>query len=195
MHRAMFENCDKKKCKSNTGGNEAFSLSHNLIQRKHESVGGNNMEINKTFDVNTMIGSDAIDSISLASYDNMEKFNQSAMMSDSRKKTLTKKTEKLNISGNGNAQSFFDVFKSIFRCNRKINEQIQSDYPLNLHLRMNEIFSMHDKLSDIAEKFNDLYSAGKFSSRFFYGEKNDCKKKEEILFTLRKFNFFLFFTT
>jgi hypothetical protein len=155
MHRALFDDSDSNKAKSNSVGNEAFSISRNLVQRKHELVEGNNMEINRTFDVNTKLAI-GIDSISLA--DNMKKFNHSTMTSDSRKKTLGK-TEKLGIPGNViPPQSFGDVFKSTFRCKRKINEQIQSDYPLNLHLRMNEIFSMHDKLSEVAEKFNGDYA-------------------------------------
>lgn len=166
MHRALFDDCDKNKVKLSSDGNEAFSISRNLVQRKHESVGGNNMEINKMLAVNTKFGKDGIDSISLASFDNnMEKFNHSTMTSDSRKNSLANKTEKLNHHDAGDAQSFCDSFKSIFRCNskKKINEQIESEnYPLNLHLRMNEVFSMHDKLSDIAANLNDLYSAGRF---------------------------------
>jgi hypothetical protein len=166
MHRALFDDCDKSKAKVDADGSEAFSISRNLIQRKPELAGGNNMEINKTLNVNTKFGNDGIDSISLEK--NKEKFNHFTMTSDSRKNALANKTQKLNNHDAGNAQSFCNFFKSIFRCSstKKINEQIESDYPLNLHLRMHEIFSMHDKLSDIAENFNDLYSAGKFT--FFF---------------------------
>ena len=68
-----------------------------------------------------------------------------------------------------NDKSFNRLFKSLFKCinnqtkdnQKKINEQMESQsYPLNLHLRMNELFSLHDKLCDVAEKFNNLYSLG-----------------------------------
>lgn len=172
MHRALFDDCDKNKVKlsSEQNGNEAFSISRNLVQRKHESVGGNNIEIQKELDVNTKIINDGIDSISLASFNNREKFNHFTMTNDRRKNPLANKTEKFNNHAAGNAQSFCDFFKSIFGCNSKtkINEQIESDYPLNLHLRMNEIFSMHDKLSDISENLNDLYSAGRCFTSFSF---------------------------
>lgn len=66
-----------------------------------------------------------------------------------------------------NIQSFTDYFSALFGCisrfQKTANEKIESEYPMNLHLRMNDIFSMHDKLSDIAEDLNDLYSTGKLS--------------------------------
>lgn len=204
MHRALFDDGDKSKVNLNAA-NEPFSISRNLIQRKHETLGGgNNMEINKMFDVKAKFNKDEIDSISLASTNNnMERFNHFITTNDSSKN----KTQKLNnhddVDGGG-AQSFSDFFKSIFRCSaagacnkKKINEQIESDYPLNLHLRMNEIFSMHDKLSDIAENFNDLYSTGRlaslllmFPSKLSAGEREKKEKYSWILIEI-EFPFFL----
>lgn len=174
MHRALFDDCDKNKSKLSSD-TEPFSISRNLVQRKHDSIGGNNMEMNKAFGVKTKFEKDStIDSMSQASainnYKDMEKLNHFITTSEGGKNTPDQKAGKLNHhedgNANGGAQSFSDFFKSIFRCNatragnKKLNE-FQSDYPLNLHLRMNEIFSMHDKLSDIAENLNDLYSAGR----------------------------------
>jgi hypothetical protein len=171
MHRALFDDCDKSKTKLSFD-NEPFSISRNLVQRKHDAVGGNAMEINKMFDVKTNFDKDSIDSISMTSTSNnkdMEKFNRFTMTTNiSSKNALENKAAKFNNHDDGRAQSFSDFFKSIFRCsaaqacNKKINEETKLDYPLNLHLekRMNEIFSMHDKLSDIAENLNDLYSTG-----------------------------------
>lgn len=170
MHRAFFDVSDKNSNTKLNSLNEPFSISRNLVQRKHE---GNIMEINKMFDVRTKLNNDGIESIAPRATDiNMEKFNHFTTANEGRKNQI----EKFNNQDDaGNAQSFSNFFKSVFRCsaskvgNTKINEQIESDYPLNLHLRMNEIFSMHDKLSDIAENMNDLYSAGKaFVSRTFY---------------------------
>lgn len=168
MHRALFDDDDKNQ-KLNA---ETFSISRNLIQRKHESIGGgiNNMEISTMFDVNakafSKVSNNSIATLTTSATNNsnsdiVENFNDFATANN--KITLKKRTEKLNKD---NAQSFLDSIKSIFKCSAgkvgstKINEQTQLDYPLNLHLRMNEIFSMHDKLSDIAEHFNDLYSVG-----------------------------------
>ena len=167
MHRALFDDSDKNKDKLSSK-NQLFSISRNLTQRKHEAVEANNMEINTMFSVKTTFDKLQIDLASTKER-NMEKFNHFTMT----QKGGNKKTEKVNNRDESNAQSFTDFVKSIFRCSRgwfcnkkKINEQIESDYPLNLHLRMNEIFSMHDKISDIAENFNDLYSAGEDSSLF-----------------------------
>lgn len=171
MHRALFDDYDKNKEKLNPVS-EPFSISRNLVQRKHETFGGNNIE-NKAFDVKSKLEKDEIDSISLASSSSTERFNHFITANDSIKTKFANKTEKLNNHEDDGAQSFSDFFKSIFKCstgsagNKKINEQIESDYPLNLHLRMNEIFSVHDKLSDVAENLNDLYSAGKFSLHFY----------------------------
>lgn len=176
MHRALFDSSDKNKAKFNAGGgNEPFTISRNLTQRKHESLGGNNMEINN---VKTSFDEEEIDSISLASTNNKnrdtERFNHFITTSTTTNDNGKHKTEKLNNHDDGNAQSFSDFFKSILRCNAarvgnktKINGKIELDYPLNLHLRMNEIFSIHDKLSDIAETFNDLYSAGRNSTSHY----------------------------
>lgn len=192
MHRALFDDCDKNKMKLSSEQSEAFSINRNLVQRKHELVGGNNIEMNSEVDVNTKIINDGIDSISLASFDdNRRKFNHFKMTNDRMRNPLANKTQKFNNHAAGNAQSFTDFFKSIFRCNsvKKINEQIQSDYPLNLHLRMNEIFSMHDKLSDISENLNDLYSAGRC---FCFFLKTSGSKRRKFLFILRKLNFISF---
>lgn len=167
MHRALFEDYEKSSSKLNSV-NEPFSISRNLVQRKHES---NNMEINKMFDVKTKLDKDGIDSISLPASDisNVERFNHFAPANGGGRAQLAKQAVKFNNKddeGGGSAQSFLDFVKSVFRCsaakveNKQINGQIESDYPLNLHLRMNEIFSLHDKLSDVAENLNDLYSAG-----------------------------------
>lgn len=171
MHRALFDDADRDKAKLSSDI-EPFSISRNLIQRKHElttTVGSNNMEINKTFDVTAKFDKQQIDSMAFASTDNWktERFNHFTSTNDGG----NKKIEKVNNQDEGNAQSFSDFVKSIFKCSsgwfcnkKRINEQIESDYPLNLHLRMNEIFSMHDKLNESAENFNDLYSAGEDSS-------------------------------
>lgn len=173
MHRALFDDGDKNKVKLSVV-DVPFSISRNLVQRKHEAVGGNNMEINKMFDAKTKFDKEGIESVSLPTSNNgnMEKLNHFATTNDGSKIALSNKTEKFNNHDDSGAQSFSDFFKSIFRCNagrvcnKKINEQIESDYPLNLHLRMNEIFSMHDKLSDIAENLCDLYSAGRCFTSF-----------------------------
>lgn len=170
MHRALFDDSDKGKDELSSK-NQPFSISRNLTQRKHESVEANNMEINTLFGVKTTLDKFQIDSTSLAAANerNMGRFNHFTVTQEGG----NKKTEKVNNRDESNAQSFTDFVKSIFRCNagwfcnkKKINEQIESDYPLNLHLRMNEIFSMHDRISDIAENFNDLYSAGEDASLF-----------------------------
>lgn len=178
MHRALLDECDDENKAKLRAATEPYSISRNLVQRKHD---GNNMEINKMFDAKTKLYKDEIDSISLASAvgggnnkKEAEKFNHFITTTNdgSRRTKLAHKTEKLNNPDDGSAQSFSDFFKSIFTCStasaacnkRRINEHIQSDYPLNLHLRLNEVFSMHDKLSDIAENLNDLYSTGRSHS-------------------------------
>lgn len=171
MHRALFDDCDKNKVKLSSD-NEPFSISRNLIQRKHEATGGNNMEINTMLGVKTEFDKQQIDSISLTSTnnDNLERFNHFTTTNNGS----NRKVVKVNNQDESNVQSFSDFVRSIFRCStrwfcnkkKKTNEQIESDYPLNLHLRMNEIFSMHDNLTSLSESFNDLYSAGEDTSLF-----------------------------
>jgi hypothetical protein len=149
MHRELFGEDE-----SSSKRVEPFSISRNLIQRKHEqstATANNSLEIDKIFAVNVK----GIDSITLASV-NTEKLNDFAPANPTNKTTTS--------------SSFLASLKSFFKCtnavsaaaSEKINEQIQLNYPLNLHLRMNQIFSLHDKLCDIAECFNDLYSIGMF---------------------------------
>lgn len=151
MHRELFNEDEESDAAKRV---EAFSISRNLIQRKHEqpaAATNNSLQIDKMFAVNVK----EIDSITLASA-NTEKFNDFAPANPVNKTTTS--------------SSLFASLKSFFKCtnavsaaaSKKINEQIQLNYPLNLHLRMNQIFTMHDKLSDIAECFNDLYSIGMF---------------------------------
>lgn len=170
MHRALFHNTVKNNAKLNSD-NEPTSISRNLIQRRHETWEGNNMEINTILGERIKYDKQQIDSISLASFNNsnMERFNHFTATNDG----ANRKNDRVNNQDEGNAQSFSDFVKSVFKCSagwfcnkKKINEQIESDYPLNLHLRMNEIFSMHDKLCSLCEIFNDLYSAGEDSSLF-----------------------------
>lgn len=147
LHRELFgENEEEEKSKRV----ELFSISRNLIQRKHEqptATANNSLEIDKMFAVNVK----EIDSIAPASM-NREKFNDFARTNPVNKMTTS--------------SSFLASLKSLLKCTnaatKKINEQIQLNYPLNLHLRMNQIFSLHDKLCDNAEMFNDLYSIGMF---------------------------------
>lgn len=142
LHRELFEDEDVALKRG-----EPFTISRNLIHRKQEATTSNSLEIDKMFAVN----SKEIDSITLASV-STGKFNDFAPANPVNKTTTS--------------SSFFASLKSFFKCTnaatKKINEQIQLNYPLNLHLRMNQIFSMHDKLCDIAECFNDLYSIGMF---------------------------------
>lgn len=152
MHRELFGGEDEDD--ATTKRVEPFSISRNLIHRKHEqptATTNNRLEIDKMFAVNGK----GIDSITLASV-NTEKFNDFARVNPTNKTTTS--------------SSFFASVKSFFKCtnavsaeaSKKISEQIQLNYPLNLHLRMNQIFTLHDKLCDIAECFNDLYSIGMF---------------------------------
>lgn len=162
MHQELFEDDDdKKKRKINS---QPFSISRNIIQRKN--IETNNMEMNREFtaDSNNKTNNDSM-------LNAMEKFN------DSVKSTNRKAIEKLSrvdgkdTSNSNSSQSFFQFLKSAFSCNTSssnIVEQTELNYPLNLHLRMNEIFSMHDKLCDIAECFNDLYSIGKSFTKFYF---------------------------
>lgn len=150
MHRELFGEDEDEAATKRV---EPFSISRSLIHRKHEqtTTTNNRLEIDKMFAVNVK----EIDSITLASV-NTEKFNDFTPANPTNKTTTS--------------SSFFASIKSFFKCtnavsaeaSKKINEQIQLNYPLNLHLRMNQIFSLHDKLCDIAEFFNDLYSIGMF---------------------------------
>lgn len=165
IHRELFEDEDVA---SKRG--EPFTISRNLIHRKQEQsteTTSNSLEIDKMFAVN----SKEIDSITLASV-NTGKFNDFATANPVHKTTTS--------------SSFFASLKSFFKCTnaatKKINEQIQLNYPLNLHLRMNQIFSVHDKLCDIAECFNDLYSIGMFDWLRGKRRKNHWR---EVFFLLR----------
>jgi hypothetical protein len=149
LHRALFD--DENDNVKMTALKEPFSISRNLHQRKHD---GNSMEIKGVFDGNANFIA------------GRKKFNNS--VASRQKGWVNQKTIALNGGtvgdggGGEKSQSCLEHFKSAFRCScvSKISEQIELNYPLNLHLRMNEIFSMHDKLCDIAECFNDLYSVG-----------------------------------
>jgi hypothetical protein len=150
MHLALFDDGTKTSSKASLDSTQAFSISRNLVQRKHES---NNMEMDREFAVNS--NSEHNKGESAASHG---KFNDFVTASTNRK-TIVEQQRRLDDS---RAQSFFQFLKCCCKSN-KINEQqqVELNYPLNLHLRMNEIFSLHDKLCDIAECFNDLYSIGK----------------------------------
>ncbi|KAG5675397.1 hypothetical protein PVAND_005305 [Polypedilum vanderplanki] len=165
MHLALFD--DEKKINAKAlESTQPFSISHNLVQRKHES---NNMEMNRGFAVNSNNANnkrDEIDSISSTAMHETTatavaegKFND--FVTSTNRKTIVEH-HRIDDNNESRTQSFFQFLKSSFNCcsnnSRKINEQTELNYPLNLHLRMNEIFSMHDKLCDIAESFNDLYS-------------------------------------
>lgn len=137
MHRELFgdDNVEKHVDQISTSQNP------NLIQRKHEQG-------SKMFIVNAK----EIDSITRASTSSTERFNEFAP---------TNRVHKAATSSP--SLSILQSLKSFFKCTattRKINEQIELNYPLNLHLRMNQIFAMHDKLCETAECFNDLYSIG-----------------------------------
>lgn len=191
LHRAIFEDSeddedgnskvkDISKLDVKDGG--IFTISQNLIQRKQQHQKSVNDEDNENRMMNDDIKkmnnsevefelSDSTSFESTSANSSVGNFKRSTNNDDNhRENNFTKnlrndKSKKSNNQRNeeGNTQSFVNLFKSLFRCKktRKINEQIESDYPMNLHLRMNEIFSMHDKLSDIAEDLNDLYSTGR----------------------------------
>lgn len=176
----------KNETKVNSNDKEVFSISANLFQRKlQQQHGAMNAEDNENRmmndDTKKMNISDAAaefelsDSASFASESNsVENFKRSINnwsgddnLGNNFTRNPVDRMTKSNNKGNdeGKTQSFIDCLKSLFSCKKKkkpkkINEQIESDYPMNLHLRMNEIFAMHDKLSDIAEDLNDLYSIG-----------------------------------
>lgn len=149
MHRKLFGE-DEDEPTPTAKRVEPISISHNLIQRKHEhsTATTNSLQIDKMFTVNVK----EIDSITLAPV-STGKFTNFAPTNPANKTT---------------SSSFFASLKSFFKCtnavsaSKKINEQIQLNYPLNLHLRMNQIFTLHDKLCDVALLFNDLYSIGMF---------------------------------
>ena len=154
MHRLLFSNESDEKTKFYPQHHQPFSISGKVFQRKNESVSGNNMEYVKNSDEN-------VDSIDLTLSSDLTLF-QSKKLSYSIKKKLN--MEQNNVDNN---KSFNRLFKTLFKCinnqtkdkQKKINEQMESQsYPLNLHLRMNELFSLHDKLCDVAEKFNNLRS-------------------------------------
>jgi hypothetical protein len=175
MHRALFDDGNGKQIKTST------AISSNLIQRKQETLGANNMEINKMFDVKTKL--DDFAASPSVNGKVAAKFNQFPASKGERSGIhLERKQANRHNHPGGSAQSFCDFFKSICRCSAsesKINEQIESDYPLNLHLRMNEIFSMHDKLSDIAENLNDLYSTGEIASSMCKLWDSDATSEED----------------
>lgn len=137
MHRELFGDDNEEKHVDLTSQN------HNLIQRKHEQG-------SKMFIVNAK----EIDSITRASTSTTERFNEFAPTNRVHKAT----------AASSPSLSILQSLKSFFKCTAttrsKINEQIELNYPLNLHLRMNQIFAMHDKLCEAAECFNDLYSIG-----------------------------------
>ncbi|CAG9797489.1 unnamed protein product [Chironomus riparius] len=151
MHQELFEDDDdKKKRKINS---QPFSISRNIKQRKY--IETNNMEMNTTNSNNNKSNNESI-------LNAMEKFNDSVTSTNRKAIEKLSREDGKDTSTSNSSQSFFQFLKSAFRCNttslNKIVEQTELNYPLNLHLRMNEIFSMHDKLCDIAECFNDLYS-------------------------------------
>lgn len=131
MHRALFEDIDKPTEKST----ESFTVNRNVAARKNDRSG----------EIALGTISKSVSMTSLNEYGS---------------------TKKLTYKNNEADKSYFQHFKSIFACgflnicSRKVSEQVPVDLPLNLHLRMNEIFAMHDKLADVAEDLNDLYSTG-----------------------------------
>lgn len=137
MHRALFEDIDKPAKKTK----ETFTVNRNVAARKNE-LGG---------EIGLGTISKSVSTPSLNEFGSTKKLTHDK--SDQAEK------------------SYFQLFKSVFACesfnfcSRKVvEEQDPIDLPLNLHLRMNEIFAMHDKLADVAEDLNDLYSTGKNST-------------------------------
>lgn len=129
----MFEDIDKCKNKIRSV-QEPFSISRNLVMRRNDQVAD---ETPPTFEKHLK---------------NLTAVN---LQYQSKKQAFD------NQIGDDENLSFIDYMKSFFKgCGRKIKQPIQADMPLNLHLRMNEIFSTHDRLSDVAEILNDLYSMG-----------------------------------
>ena len=161
MHRLLFSNESDEKTKLyHQQHQQPYLISGKVFQRKNESVSGNNMEYVKNFD-------EKFDSTELTLSSDLTLVQSNKLNTSNTSNSIKKK---LNMDPNNvdNIQSFNRLFKSIFKCinskkesQKKITEQMESQsYPLNLHLRMNELFSLHDKLCDVAEKFNNLYSLG-----------------------------------
>lgn len=156
MHRLLFSNESDEKTKSNPHHQQQqspYSISGKVFQR---NVSGNNMEYVKNSD-------EKFDSIDLTLSSDLIQFKSKKLTSNSIKNNM-------NMDQN-DVKSMNRLFKSLFKCInnnkktqdslKKISEQMESQsYPLNLHLRMNELFSLHDKLCDVAENFNNLYSLG-----------------------------------
>lgn len=160
MHRLLFSNESDEKTKLNPQ-QQPYSISGKVIQRKNESVSGNNMEYVKNSD-------EKFDSIDLTLSSDLTLF-QSKKLNDGNTSNSIKMKSNTDQNNVDNIKSFNRLLKSLFKCinkkkkdsQKKITEQMESQsYPLNLHLRMNELFSLHDKLCDVAEKFNNLYSLG-----------------------------------
>ena len=149
MHRELFgededDDDDEGASKRDV---EPFSISRNLIRRKQESATNNSLQgVEKMFAINAK----EIDSIPPASVNKLNDFT-------SENKTKT-------------SSSFVASLKSFLKCTKAINasslKKVKEDYPLNLHLRMDQIFSIHDQLCDVAENFNDLYSTGERDLNF-----------------------------
>lgn len=122
---------------------EDISTSQNLVKRRqHQNSFG------EMFNANTK----GIASITRASTtNNVEKF-------------ITSRSNRIQKQEQAATTSVLQSLKSFFKCTspKKFNEKIELNYPLNLHLQMNQIFAMHDKLCEISERFNDLYSIGMF---------------------------------
>jgi hypothetical protein len=148
---------DLDECQANNKSEDKmriFSITQNLVQRKQQNSTENRFNeqrrksrVDMELDLNSSTTANS-------TTNSVEKFKRAINKNDDVISNSDSNDEK--------TQSVSDYLKSLFRCNKtmKVNEQIESDYPMNLHLRMNDIFSMHDKLSDIAEDLNDLYSTG-----------------------------------
>ncbi|CAO1305137.1 unnamed protein product [Diamesa serratosioi] len=161
MHRLLFSNESDEKTKlypQHQQQQQPFSISGKVFQRKNESVSGKNMEFMKKID-------EKFDSIDLTLSSELSLF-QSKKLNDGNASNAIKNKPNMDQNNVDNIKSVNRLFKSLFKCinnkkdtQKKITEQMESQsYPLNLHLRMNELFSLHDKLCDVAEKFNNLYS-------------------------------------
>jgi hypothetical protein len=162
---------DLDECKTDNKSEDKmgiFSITQNfLIQRKQQQQTNMNTTQNQFGGETRRKSLDDID-VDLISYTTssttncVENFKSSVKSSD----VVENRKDSIQTKIKGNIQSFTDYFRAIFGCSRfqKSNKKIESEYPMNLHLRMNDIFSMHDKLSDIAEDLNDLYSAGKLEA-------------------------------
>lgn len=152
----MFDECKTNQSEDKMG---IFSITQNILtQRKQQNSKENRLNEERRISQVDMES----DSISTSTTAN------SMNRVDNFKHAIRKEYDVISDSSSTNderTQSVFDYVKTLFRCNKtmKVNEELQTDYQMNLHLRMNDIFSMHDKLSDIAEDLNDLYSTGKFT--------------------------------